>query len=134
MKKHIYCKTMENLRNRVDVGLVSNKKDYLKVISKPSYMSQNIFYNDLAAIPKGKVTLQLNKSAYVGRCILDLSKNLIYDFHYDYIKSEYGNNSRLLIIDTDHLMCEIRTEVVYENFGKDKGMFDFSNYSVKGAL
>ena len=59
---------------------------------------------------------------------------MIYDFHYDYIKSEYGNNSRLLIIDTDHLMCEIRTEVVYENFGKDKGMFDFSNYSVKGAL
>ena len=134
MKKHIYCKTMENLRNRVDVGLVSNKKDYLKVISKPSYMSQNIFYNDLATIPKGKVTLQLNKPAYIGRCILELSKNLIYDFHYDYIKSEYGNNSRLLIIDTDHLMCEVRTEVVYEDFSKDKGMFDFSNYSVKGAL
>ena len=49
-----------------------------------------------------------------------MSKNLIYDFHYDYIKSEYGNNSRLLIIDTDHLMCEVRTEVVYEDFSKDK--------------
>ena len=96
---------MENVRNRIDVKLVSNKKDYLKWTSKPSYMSHKIFDNDLVAIRKNKVTLTLNKPAYIGMCILELSKVLMYEFHYDYIKNKYGNNSRILF--TDRLMYEI---------------------------
>ena len=64
-------------------------------------------------------------------CILDLSKVLMYEFHYDYIENKYGNNSRLLFTDTDSLMYEIKTEDVYEDFSKDKEMFDLSNYSIK---
>ena len=82
---------MKKLRNRIDVLLVSNKKYYLKWTSKPSYMS----HNDLIVIRKNKVALKLCKSAYIGMCILELSKVLIYKFHYDYIKNKYGNNSRL---------------------------------------
>ena len=63
-------KTAENVRNRIDVKLVSNKRDYLKWTSKPSYMSHKIFDNDLVAIRKNKVTLTLNKPAYIGMCIL----------------------------------------------------------------
>ena len=63
-------------------------------------------------------------------CILDLSKVLLYKFHYDYIKNKYGNNSRLLFTDTDSFMHEIKTEGVYEDFSNDK-MFDFSNYLSK---
>ena len=55
----------------------------------------------------------------------------MYEFHYDYIKNKYGNNSRLLFTDTDSLMYEIKTEDVYEDFSNDKEMFDFSNYSTK---
>ena len=94
-------------------------------------MSHKIFDNDLVAIRKNKVTLTLNKPAYIGMCILELSKVLMYEFHYDYIKNKYGNNSRLLFTDTDSLMYEITTEDVYEDFSKDKEMFDFSNYSTK---
>ena len=83
MNNAVYGKTMESFRNRIDVKLVSNKKDYLKWISKPSYMSHKIFDNDLVAIRKNKVTLTLNKLAYVGMCILELRKVLIYEFHYD---------------------------------------------------
>ena len=97
---------MENLRNRIDVKFVSNKKDHLKWTSKPSYMSRKIFENDLVAMRKKKVTLTLNKPAYIGVCILELSKVLTYEFHYDYIKNKYGNNSRLLFTDTDSLMYE----------------------------
>ena len=61
---------------------MSNKNDYLKWTSKPSYMSHKIFDNDLVAIRKNKVTLTLNKSAYIGMCILELSKVLMYEFHY----------------------------------------------------
>ena len=64
-------------------------------------------------------------------CILELSKVLMYEFHYDYIKNKYGNNSGLLFTDADSLMYEIKTEDVFEGFSNDKEMFDFSNYSAK---
>ena len=70
MNKVVHDKTMENLRNKIDVKLVSNQKDYMKWTAKPSYMSQNIFDNDSVAIRKNKVTLTLNKP------VLDLSKVL----------------------------------------------------------
>ena len=122
---------MENLRNRIDVKLVSKKKGYSKRRSKPSYFSRKMFDNDSVAIRKNKVTLTLNKPAYMGMCILELSKVLMYEFHYDHIKNKYGNNSRLLFTETDSLMYEIKTEDVYEDFSNDKEMFDFSNYSTK---
>ena len=131
MNNAVYGKTMENLRNRIDVKLVSNKKDYLKWTSKPSYMSHKIFNNDLVAIHKNQAILMLNKHAYIGTCILELSKVLMYEFHYDYIKNKYGNNSRLLFTDTDSLMYEIKTEDVYKDLSNGKEMFDFSNYSTR---
>ena len=76
---------MENLRSRIDVRLENNEKDYLKCSSKPSYMSHKIFDNNLVAIRKSKVALKLNKPAYIGMCIFELSKILMYEFHYDYI-------------------------------------------------
>ena len=80
MNNAVYGNTMENFRSRIDVRIVSNKNDYLKWTSKPSYMSQKIFDNDLIAIRKSKVTLTPNKPAYIEICILDLSKVLMYEF------------------------------------------------------
>ena len=78
MNNAVYEKTMENLRNRIDIKLVSNKKDYLKWSSKLSYMSHKIFDNNLVAIRNNEVTLSLNKLAKIGMCILELSKVLMY--------------------------------------------------------
>ena len=64
-------------------------------------------------------------------CILELRKVLMYEFHYDYMKNKYGNNSRLLFTDTDSLVYEIKTEDLYEDFSNDKEIFDLSNYSTK---
>ena len=87
--------------------------------------------NDLATTGKKKVILTLNKPVYVVICILDLSKVLVYESHYDYIKNKYGNNSRLLFTDTDSLKYEIKADDVYDDFSMDKEMFAFSNYSAK---
>ena len=122
---------MKNLRNRIDVKLVNNEKDYLKCTSKPSYMSHKIFDNNLVKIRKTKVTLKFNKPAYIGMCILELSKVLMYEFHYDYINNKCDGKSKLLFTDTDSLMYEIKTEDVYEDFSSNKKMFHFSNYSTK---
>ena len=74
MNNAIYGKAMENLRNSIDVKLVNNERDYVKCTSKPIYMSFKIFKNNLVAIHKSKVALKLNKPAYIGMCILELSK------------------------------------------------------------
>ena len=116
---------MENLRNRINVN---NERDYLKCTLKSTYMSYKIFDNNLVAIPKSKLALKLNKPAYIVMCILKLSKVLMYEFHYDYIKNRYDNKSKLFFIETDSLMYETKTEDVYEDFSSDKEMFDFSNY------
>ena len=74
---------MEYLRNKIDVKLVNNEKDYLKCTPKPSDMSHKICDNNLSSICKSKFALKINKPAYIGMCILELSKVLMYEFHYD---------------------------------------------------
>ena len=66
------------------------------------------------------VALNLNKPAFIGMYILELSKVLMYEFHYDYIKNKYGSKSKLSFTDPDSLMYEIKTEHVYEDFSSDK--------------
>ena len=78
------------------------------------------------AVRRKKITLTLNKTEM---CIWDLSKVLMFEVHYGYNKTKYGNNSRLLFTDTDSLMSEIKTKEAYEGFSKVKRMFDFSSYS-----
>ena len=77
---------MENLHKRVDIRLVTNEKKLDKLTSRPTFMSSKIFNENLMAVHKVKEMLTLNRPAYVCMCILDLSKTLVYDFHYNYIK------------------------------------------------
>ena len=128
MNNSVFGKTMENLRKRVDVRLVTSKHKLLKLASKPTFVSSKIFNDNLVAVHKIKETLTLNRPAYVGICILDLSKTLMYDFHYNYIKKKYNDRAKLLFTDTDSLTYEIEAEDVYNDFWTDKDMFDNSDY------
>ena len=119
---------MENLHKRVDIRLVTNEKKLDKLTSKPTFVSRKIFNENLMAVHKVKEKLTLNKPAYVGMCILDLSKMLMYDFHYNYIKKKYNNRARLLFTNTDSLTYEIEAEDVYKDFWNDKDMFHNSDY------
>ena len=82
MNNSVYGKTIENLRKKVNVRLVNNAEDYKKWVSRPSFVSEKIFSKDLAAIHEIKPVLALDKPIYVGFIILDLSKLLMYEFHY----------------------------------------------------
>ena len=97
---------------------------------KTRLQAKNIFGNDLVTIHKSKVTLTINKPAYIGICILEMSRMLMYEFHYDYIKNKYDSNSGLLFTDSITIY-KIKAKDVYQDFSTDKEMFDFSNYSAK---
>ena len=128
MNNSVFGKAMENVRKRVDVRPVTNEKKLDKLTSKPTFVSSKIFNENLMAVHKVKETLTLNRPAFLGMCILDLSKTLMYDFHYNYIKKKYANRARLLFTDKESLMYEIEAEDVYKGFWNDKDMFDNSNY------
>ena len=128
MVNSVYGKSMENLRKRVNVKLVNNKKDYIKYTSRPTFVSQNIFDKNLVAIHKTKPVLMLNKPIYIGFSVLDLSKLLMYDWHYNYFAKKF--NYSLLFTDTDSLVYEIRgVDDIYEKIYEDKDLFDFNDYS-----
>ena len=129
MNNSVFGKTMENVRNRVDIKLVNNKKQAEKLSAKPNFNHCNIFSEDLVAIHMKKTKLVFNKPVYLGMCILDLSKTLMYDFHYNYIKQKYGDKAKLLFTDTGSLMYEIQTEDFYKDISADvKRRFDTSDY------
>ena len=128
MNNSVFGKTMENIRKRVDVRLITNEKKLLKMTSKPTYVSSKIFNENLVAVHKIKETLTLNRPAYIGMCILDLSKTLMYDFHYNYIINKYEDKAKLLFTDTDSLTYEIEADDVYQDFWNDREKFDNSDY------
>ena len=129
MNNSVFGKTMENIRNRVDIKLITNEKEAKKLISKPNFHHRTIFTENLIAVHMKKTKVYYNKPIYLGMCILDLSKTLMYDFHYNYIKKKYGEGASLLFTDTDSLAYEIDTEDFYKDINPDvERLFDTSNY------
>ena len=114
----VYGKTMENLRKRINVRLVNNRKDFLEYTSRPTHITHKTFCKNHAAIHEIKPVLTLNKPIYVGFTVLDLRKWLMYDFHYNFIKNHI--DAELLFTDTDSLTYEIKSEDVREEYFKHK--------------
>ena len=96
MINSFYAKAIKNLRKRINVRFVNNKKDFLKYTSKPTYVTHKLFNKNFAAIHEIKPVLILNKPIYVGFTVLDLSKWLMHDFHYNFIKKTLVLNYCLL--------------------------------------
>ena len=129
MNNSVFGKTMENIRNRVDVKLVNTEEKLRKLVAKPNFRSRKIFSENLVSVHMKKTSLTMNKPVYLGMCILDLSKTIIYEFYYNYLKQKYGDRIKLLFSDTDSLMCEIQTEDFYKDISGDvKDRFDTSNF------
>ena len=110
MINSVYGKTMENLRKKINVRFVNNKKDFLKYTSKPTYVTHKLFNKNFAATHEIKQVLILNKPIYVGFTVLEFS-------------------AKLLFTDADSLTYKIKSENVYKELYKWKDFFDCSNYS-----
>ena len=91
MNDSVFGKTLEDIRNRVDIRLISSDRVAQKLSAKPNYDRCTIFDENLIAVHMKKTKLYINKPVYPGMSIVDLSKSLMYDFHYNYIKTKYGD-------------------------------------------
>ena len=132
MNNSVLGKTMKNVRERSKIKIVNgqNTKKLERLIAKPNYKGAFIFEDsNLVSVNMGKSTVLLNKPIYLGQAILDISKTLMYNFFYGYVKPKYGNCARLLFTDTDSLCYEIRTNDFYEDIAEDlPKWFETSNY------
>ena len=130
MNNAVFGKTMENVRKHRDINLVTTDKRRNQLVSEPNYHATKWFSGNLLAIEMKKTKVKMNKPVYLGLSILEISKNLMYEFWYDYIKPKYKNNGKLCHINTDSFIIHIKTKDFYEDIADDVvKWFDTSNYS-----
>ena len=125
----VFGKTMENVTKHRDINLVTTDKRRNQLVSEPNYHATKWFSENLLAIEMKKTKVKLNKSIYLGLSILEISKTLMYEFWYDYMKPKYGDNVKLCYMDTDRFIMHIKTEDFYKDIANDvEKRFDTSNY------
>ena len=110
----VFGKTMENIRKHRDIKLVTTDKIRNQLASEPNYQTTKHFSGNLIAIEMKKTRVKINKPIYLGMSILDISKRLIYEFWYDYIKRKYQDKAKLCYTDTDSFIIHIKTEDFYK--------------------
>jgi hypothetical protein len=114
--------------------LCNDKDECIKKMSKPNFKNFRIINENLVAIEAQKAKVELCKPIYVGFSILDISKTLMYDFHYNVMKKKFGDNIHLLFTDTDSLCYEIITEDFNQNIKDIVHLFDFSDYPAEHPM
>ena len=136
MNNSVFGKTMENIRKHRDIKLVNNKKYYLKQVMKPDFKGGVLMGANLMSCEMGKVKVKMNKPVYLGQAILDLSKTIMYEFHYDYMKRKYNESDlKLLYMDTDSLVYDIEAKDFHKDIAGDvETRFDTSGYELNRPL
>ena len=135
MDNAVFGKTMGNIRKHRDVKLVTTDKRRNKLISEPNYHTMNYISENLSIIEMNKTKVKMNKPIYLGLLILEISKLLMYEFWYDYMKPKYGDNIKLCYMYTDSFIMNIKTEDFYKDIANDVDKrFDTSNYEVNRPL
>jgi hypothetical protein len=132
LNNSVFGKTCENVTKRNDIRLLVDRAKCEALINKPHCLGFKIFSEDIAAVAMQKLVCLIEKPTYVGFCVLELSKLLMYQFHYDHAQKQWPDDRlRLMLTDTDSLVYEIRTEDVYEDIANTPELaacFDLSNY------
>ena len=129
IKNAVFGKTVENVRNHKDIKLVTTDKRRNQLASEPNYHTAKYLSDNLMAIEMKKKRVKINKPIYLGMSILDISKTLVYEFWYDYIKPKYQGKAKICYMDPDSFIIHIKTENFYKNIANDvEKWFNSSNY------
>ena len=113
MNNAVFGKKMENVRNHRDIKIVTTNRQRNRLASEPNYHTTKCISKNLLIIEMKKVEVKMNNPIYLGMSILDISKTLMYEFWYGYIKPKYGDKAKLYYMDTDSFVIYIETEDFY---------------------
>ena len=129
LNNSVFGRTMENVRNHGDIKILTTDRQRKKFASEPNYHTTKCISKDLLIMEMKKAEVKINKPIYLGQAILDISKTLMYEFWYDYLKRKYGDNVRKCYIDTDGFVIHVKTEDFYKDIADDVDKwFDTSKY------
>ena len=135
MNNAVFGKTMENVRKDKDIKLVTTDKKRSELVSEPNYHTMNYISDNLSIIGMKRTKVKMNKPISFGLSIFDISKILMYEFWYDYMKPKYNDNVKLCYMDTDSFVMNIKTKDFYKDIANDvENRFDTSNYEVNRPL
>ena len=135
MNNSVFGKTMENVRNHRDIKLVTSNKRRKRLVTEPSYHSCKTFSDHLMAIEMKMTIVKINTPLYLGMPILDISKILMYEFWYNYIRPKYGDRPKFCYADTDSFIIYIKAEDFFEDISNDvEKWFDTCNYNKKDKI
>ena len=135
MNNSVFGKTMENVRKHRHIKLVTTDKRRNQLVPEANYHTTKWFSENQLAIEMKKTKVKMNKPVYLGFSILEISKTLMYEFWYDYMKAKYADNVKLCYMDTDSFIMYIKTEDFYKDIADDvEKRFDTSNYEVNRPL
>ena len=129
MNNAVFEKTIENVKKHRNIKLVTTewRRNYL--VSKPNYHMTKFFTENLLAIEMRKTQIMINKSVYLRLSILDLSKTVMCEFWYDYVKPKYGENAKHCYMNTDSFIVHVKTDHIYKYIAEDvETRFDTSNF------
>ena len=128
LNNQIFGKSCENVRNYKEIKLANSKVKAKKLLSKINVKSWKIFDSDLVAVHLNPLEINLNKPLFLGFCVLEISKLIMYQFYYDVIKPAFGQNVRLLFTDTDSLFIRIAQNDITAFIKENEDKFDLSDY------
>ena len=120
---------MENVTTHRDIKLATAEKRRIKLVSEPNYHTTKHFSDNSLATEMKKAKVKMNKLLYLGMSILDISKTLMFEFWYDYVKPKYNDKAKLCYMNTDSVVLNIFTEYFFEDINNDvERWLDTSNY------
>ena len=119
MNNDVFGKTMENVRRHRDIKLVTTDKRRNYLVPEPNYHTTKWFSESLFATEMKRIKVKMNKPVHLGLSILQISKTLMYEFCYDYIKLKYQNNAKPCYTDTGSFIIHVKSEDVYEDIADD---------------
>lgn len=134
MSNAVYGKTMENVRSRVDIKIKSawhGRYGAAQLIARPNFKKRTIFSENCVAIEMEKTSIKMDKPIAIGMCVLDISKVVMCEFHYDHMKQKYHENVEILYTDTDSFVYRIECEDYYSDMNEDLHLYDTSDFPLE---
>ena len=119
MNNAVFNKTMKNVRKHRDIKLVTIEIRRNYFVPQPNYHTTKFFIENILAIEMKKTQITMNKPAYLGLSILDISKFKMYEFWYDYLIPKYNEKAKLCYMDTDNFIVHVKTEDIYKDISED---------------